>query len=508
MDTPTSQERPVKHAHESATLRPLPAARWNRECALHLLQRAAFGGTPAEVDSLTQLGLDRAVDSWFQPGPGPDPLPPPGWTRIDAEARTEFFKKAKEATPTERQELQNEWQREHRRQIVELQGWWLRRMATAPNPFQEKLTLFWHGHFATGIEKVREPALMWRQNQLFREHGSGDWLTLLDLVTRDPAMMVYLDQNQSRRDKPNENYARELLELFSMGEGNYTEQDVTEGARALTGLALDRLTLESRFNPRQHDRGIKTILGKTGTLDAWDLLQLIAQHPQSARFITAKLWNFFASAPLSQDLADALAAEFTRCNQNIGAFLRTLFKAEVFYSPEVVRHQIKSPVQLLVEACRQLERELPPVPVAANSLRVLGQTLFAPPNVKGWDGGSAWINTNTLLHRHNLALLLATGENALPTQGGGKRPTPRRRAAARMSAGGSGCDMQRLLPTPLRSDPEACVASLEQRLVGYRIPGKDRVTLVDFARSRAPLSDKDAAALLRLALCTPDYQLC
>jgi uncharacterized protein (DUF1800 family) len=348
---------------------------------------------------------------------------------------------------------------------------------------------------------------MWRQNQVFREHGFGDWLNLLDQITRDPAMMVYLDQNQSRRAKPNENYARELLELFSMGEGNYTEQDVTESARALTGLTLDRLTLQSHFNPRQHDRSSKTILGKTGTLDAWDLLQLIANHPQSTRFITAKLWNYFAASPLSPKLAEALASEFTQRNQNIGAFLRTLFKSEVFYSPEVIRHQIKSPVQLLVQSCRQLERDLPSRAISANTLRVLGQSLFAPPNVKGWDGGPAWINTNTLLHRHNLALMLVTGENSLPIAGG-KRPTPRRRATSPIATKGTGSDLERLLPREVRSKPEECLATLEIRLLGTRIPGKDRQTLLEFAISRAPLSDADAAALLRLALCTPDYQLC
>ena len=181
--------------------------------------------------------------------------------------------------------------------LMELRGWWLNRMAKGPRPFQEKMVLFWHGHFATSFEKVRNAYYMWRQNELFRRLATGNWLELLTMAGKDPAMLIWLDQAQSRREHPNENFAREVMELFSLGEGHYTEKDVTEGARALTGWSLDRLNEEFIYRPFFHDNGIKTFLGRTGNLNGDDVMAQIVAQPQAARFITAKLWNYFAGQP-------------------------------------------------------------------------------------------------------------------------------------------------------------------------------------------------------------------
>ncbi len=489
-------------------LKPLPSSQWNRSTAAHLLNRAGFGGTPAQIEALAKLGLEGAVDRLIRWEDQAESFPPPEWTKVDPETRAETFRKFRNGTPEERQAAQREMMKERRQHLLELQGWWLHRMFTTPRPLQEKLTLFWHGHFATAIEKVRDPILMWRQNETLRHHAGGDWLTLLDEVTRDPAMLIYLDQHQSRPQNPNENYARELLELFALGEGHYTEQDVMEAARALTGLTLDRLKLRAEYDLNRHDTRRKTFMGNTGNLDGWDILDTVAHHPQSARFISAKLWAYFAAENPSPDWIDALSHTFVSSERKVQPFLRAIFLSEEFYSPGVLRRQIKSPVQFLVQACRQLERELPPTPLAMNALRLLGQVLFAPPNVKGWDGGVAWINTNTLLHRHNLALLLVTGENALPIADRGKRALPKRAGRSRHRLVKGVVETERLIPLEDRRDAERVVSRIEDRLMATHFRVQDRTALLDHARTQAPLDDAEAATLLRLAMCTADYQLC
>lgn len=487
-------------------LKPLSESRWNAALAAHLLNRAGFGGAPTEVAALAAAGLERAVDQMLDFGRVPEPFPDPAWAKADPE-RGERLRKFRDATPEERRELQKEQNREMRERMLELQHWWLRRMHRSARPLQEKLTLFWHGHFATSVVKVKDAYLMWRQNDLFRAQGTGEWLTLLDAVSRDPAMLLWLDQAQSRREHPNENYARELMELFALGEGHYTEKDVTEAARALTGLSYDRLRQEPVRVPRLHDPGTKTIFGKTGAFDGWDVLNLVVNHPEADRFITTKLWRFFAGTEPDPDWAKALAAEFRSHGRRFGPFLRAVFLSEAFHAPEVVRRQIKSPVQLLVGTCRQLERELPPPAVCTNALRLLGQELFNPPNVKGWDGGPAWINTNTLLARHNLALLLVTGENPLPGAGNpkGKPGRPGQRRA--QTRGVAPVDPLAWFPEADRQDPDRIVAGLERRFLQAPFRPKERQALVDYLKAQADIDRDDLLGVIRLALCTPDYQL-
>ncbi len=485
----------------------LPERRWTWEAAAHLLNRAGFGGNPAVIDQFARLTPAAAVDRLLTFPAEPDGTPPPAWAKPDPD-RAARFRAYRQATPEERKALQKERNQQQRRQMLELQHWWLQRMAADDHPLREKLTLFWHGHFATSVQKVKDPYLMWRQNDLFRRHGIGPWRTLLTEVTRDPAMLIWLDQAQSRPNHPNENYARELMELFALGEGNYSERDVTEAARALTGLTLDREKMEPVDRRRLHDAGTKTVLGKSGPLNAGDLLDLIAAHPQSARFITAKLWTFFAGTPPGSGLNAALAAEFSRHGGEFRPMLRTLFLSEEFHSPSVVRQQIKSPVQLLVQACRQLERPLPPSPICVQIQRQLGQELFQPPNVKGWDGGAAWINTNTLLNRHNLALLLVTGENSLPIAPGKNRSAERLRRLerTRRTARPGAVRLETVYPDGTTT-PEKLVSALERRLIQGTFSPRSRTSLVDYLKAQGTLDDRDLQGLLRLAMCTPEYQL-
>src|SRR5262249_10785922 len=292
-------------------LKALPGNHWTFKTAAHLLNRAGFGGPPAEIEKLLSLGLEAAVAHLVDYEKVPDPTPDPEWARPDPE-RMKKFMEARQLGEEERRRRLREIQRNDRQHIIELRGWWLERMAKGPRPLQEKMVLFWHGHFATSVEKVREAYLMWRQNELFRRLATGNWLDMLIEVAQDPAMLVWLDQAQSRKEHPNENFAREVMELFALGEGHYPEKDVTEGARALTGWSYDRLAQKFINRPFQHDSGEKVIFSKRGTFDGEDFLEMIVAQPQTARFITAKLWNFFAAQMPSEEVVTALADVFRK----------------------------------------------------------------------------------------------------------------------------------------------------------------------------------------------------
>lgn len=486
-------------------LSPLPAARWNYATAAHLLNRAGFGGAPAEIASLQARGLDGAVSHLLNFSAARVPFQEPDWAKPDPQ-RGEKLKALRNAPATQRQTLRREAQQQQRKHLLELHHTWLLRMHAEGAPLQEKLTLFWHGHFATSAQKVKDAGLICRQNDLFRRHAAGHWPSLLNAITTDPAMLLYLDQADSKPGQPNENYARELMELFSLGEGHYSEQDVSEAARALTGLAYDRVHQVATHRRRLKDARPKTLFQETGDFDEKDVVRLITRQPAAAPFITGKLWNFFAGTDPSPALAAALATEFRRVDQQFSPFLVTLFRSAAFYAPEVQRRQIKSPVQLLIGACRHLERDLPPAPIAHNSLRMLGQELFNPPNVKGWDGGIAWINTNTLLTRHNLALLLTTGENPLPAMGKVSK-APRTRSARARPLPASAVSVDQLFAAADRQSPESLVSAVERRLFQGRTSEQDRAALLKYVVAQGELDAQDLLGLLRLAMCTPDYQL-
>lgn len=412
-------------------LSPLPVAKWNYSTAAHLLNRAGFGGTPVEVEELAELGLDGAVDRLVDFERIPDDTPVPPWAkpdpaRLDYQRQIQALNQKERLAATDdektkiaaqRRELQQQFQQGVAQRIQELRASWLERMAAGPRPFQEKLTLFWHGHFATSAVKVREPYYLWRQIETFRTLGAGNWLELLQAVATDPAMLIWLDQAQSRREHPNENFARECMELFTLGEGHYTEKDVTEAARAMTGWSLDPPAESYLYRPLLHDNGSKTVLGRTGQLTGREVLEIIVAEPQAALFITGKLWKFFAGQEPDPALNQALADAFNSVNQNFRPLLRALFRSGEFYSGNVMGAQVKSPVQWLVSSVRMLERPMPPPAVSVEMVRNLGQDLLAPPNVKGWDGGLSWITTNTLLTRYNQAALLVMGQGNLPPVG-------------------------------------------------------------------------------------------
>jgi uncharacterized protein (DUF1800 family) len=371
------------------------------------------------------------------------------------------------------------------------------------------MTLFWHGHFATSFEKVRNTYYLWRQNELFRRLATGNWLELLRETAKDPAMLIWLDQAQSRKEHPNENFARELMELFTLGEGHYTEKDVTEAARAFTGWSLDRLHERFIERPRWHDEGMKTVLGWSGQLDGEAVLAQIVAQPRSALFITGKIWDFFAGAPPEPALNVALADVFRRSGSQFKPLLRAMFLSQEFYGRELRRNQVKSPVQWLVGSARLLETELPPARISADLLRSLGQELFAPPNVKGWEGGMAWVTTNSLLARYNGAATLVQGY--LPASGNrGSRQDPARTAPIEDRVGNrriGSVAVARLFTERERADQEALLEAMERRLLQGSLKTQQRQALRDYLKGKGSLDEDAMRGALRLVMSTPEYQV-
>ncbi|MSU57570.1 MAG: DUF1800 domain-containing protein [Pedosphaera sp.] len=489
-------------------LTPLSARKWNYSTAAHLLNRAGFGGPPAEIEQLAKLGPEKAVAHFVDFEKIPDDTADPEWANPNPNRLAEM-QTMRQASEEERRMKLREVQRGQREQVMELRGWWLQRMTKGPRPLQEKMVLFWHGHFATSTEKVRETYLMWRQNELFRRFAVGNWRELLLEVGRDPAMMLYLDQAQSRKQHPNENFAREVMELFALGEGHYTEKDITEGARALTGWTLDQSRQRFEHRPFIHDDGEKTIFGKTGNFDGEDFLTAVANHPQTSRFITTKLWNFFAGETPSAELTTALADLFRKNGNNFKPLLHAMFRSEEFYAAHVIRNQVKSPVQWLVSTVRMLESELPPAMMCWGLTRNLGQDLFAPPNVKGWDGGLTWITTNNLLARYNEAAVLVQGDASV-IAGVNLAPNPN---AEKMIANRmrnqrlAPVDVEKIFTAKERGDKTALIAALEKRLLQAPLKDKQKAALREYLDSQGELDAGDIRSAIRLVMSTPEFQL-
>jgi uncharacterized protein (DUF1800 family) len=288
-------------------------------------------------------------------------------------------------------------------------AWWIKRLLESRHPLREKLTLFWHNHFATSNAKVNDAGAMIGMYRLLYRHALGSFSTLLHEITHDPAMLVWLDTTSSVRGKPNENYARELMELFSLGIGHYSERDIREAARAFTGYVVR--SGRSSFEPARHDPGEKVVLGKAGPFRAEEVVDLCLQQSACPTFITSKLFRFLISETLtpSAELLAPLAEEF-RDGYHFGRLVERMLRSNLFFSDHAYRSRIKSPVDFAVGTVRALEGQVSATALAS-ALEGLGQRLGYPPSVKGWDGGPAWLNAQTLLFRHNLALALTSTED-------------------------------------------------------------------------------------------------
>ena len=371
----------------------------------HLLNRTGFSATPAEIDAYAGLTREQAVDRLLAGAGRPAATPPPAWaTGFESPRRFRGLS-------TEERKLAV---REIFRKAFELQSWWLTEMLTTASPLNERMTLFWHNHFVSSVRKVRSPQLMYRQNVLLRQHAFGNFGEMLRAVARDPAMVVYLDSASNRKGQPNENFAREVMELFTLGEGNYTERDIKEAARAFTGWSINIDTGDFMFRPVLHDDGTKTVLGRTGNLDGDEVLELLLAQPQTAELIVTKLWREFVS--LQPDPAEVrrIARLFRESGYDIKAALRALLVSDAFFAPQHRAALIKSPVDIVVGTLRQFQFTTGDVMPFVVTTSQLGQVLFAPPNVKGWAGGEAWINSTTLLARKTFLERLFRTEELRP----------------------------------------------------------------------------------------------
>ena len=399
---------------------------WDYAKARHLLSQAGFSGPPEDVRRLHAMGLEQAVrhlvefhsleDVAFE-APTAPPRPPRPAELAQADAQ-------------KRQQLQRQLRQQQRAHMEAVRAWWVRRMLETRRPLEEKMVLFWHGHFTSGARTVRDSQAMFDQNQLLRRHAAGNFGQLLHAIVHDPAMLRYLDNNRNSQAHPNENLARELLELFSLGEGNYTERDVQEGARALTGYHVDRGSGQFRFANRVHDSESKTIFGQTGNFDGDQLVDLILEQPSTARWLAGKLFVFFVHDSPDEATIDYLAAVLREHDYELRPLLETMFRLEEFYGPRSMGGQIKSPVQLTIGTLRTLEVGDVDGRAVAAAMRSMGQDLFEPPNVKGWDSGSAWINSNWLLARHRFTAGLVAARPAAPGEAPAARRKPRKVDAA------------------------------------------------------------------------------
>lgn len=410
----TPQAGTAQKAQVAANLEPLPEAAWDYAKARHLLFRAGFGGSPAEVEKLHAMGLRKAVDYLVDYHLIPDVHVPlaSGLEGLDPPSLVK-------TSPQDKAKLLGDKKRKNDVQnMQELRRWWANKMVQSPRPLEEKLVLFWHGIFATEWRTVRNAMSMSLQNQLFREHAAGNYGKLLHAIIYDAAMLRYLDNNTNKKGKPNENLAREIMELFSMGESQgYTEKDVQQGARALTGYTFDGKTLEPKFIAKEHDDGDITIFGKTQKFNGDQFVDLILEQPATSRFIAYRLFNYFVYDEPSQELIGQLATVLKDGKYEIKPFLRTVFLSREFYSPKAMGTHHKSPAQLVVGTLRILGIKEVNGESLVQAMRNMNQDLFDPPNVKGWDGGEAWINSVTLFARNNFTTnLVSRGLSTKPVK--------------------------------------------------------------------------------------------
>ena len=359
--------------------------------ARQLLVRTGFGATPQAVEAYAALSRREAAERLLGEATTASVTPPPEFVRDTPP----FARLPKDAPAAERAAFRERRQREMR----ELRAWWMQEMIATPSPLTERMTLFWHGHFATSVQKVRSPALMYEQNVMLRANALGHFDALLRAVAKDPAMIVYLDGAQNRKGAPNENFAREVMELFSLGEGRYDEQDVREAARAFTGWGLDRDTGRFKFRARLHDDGAKTLFGRRGNLDGADVIEMLLARPETADFIVSKLWREFVSPTPDPREVKRIAAGFRGAGYDIKVALRGLLTSDAFYAAGNRGTLTKSPVDVVAGTLRTLAIAPASAAPYAAAAAAMGQALFAPPNVKGWPGGVAWINTGSLLAR-------------------------------------------------------------------------------------------------------------
>jgi uncharacterized protein (DUF1800 family) len=476
---------------------PGPANPWNLKWAGHLYRRAGFGPSLAELRQAVNGNLSSTLDRLLQ-------------TPDQAEQEQSL------TALGEQMAKQGD--------VADLRGWWMYLLLTSPHSLHEKMTLFWHNHFATSIAKVQRTDLMFKQNQTLRRYALGKFRPFLLDMSRDPAMLIWLDSNSNIKGKANENYARELMELFALGVGHYTEKDVREAARAFTGWHTDGERFE--FNANFHDSGEKTLLGQKGGWDGGDVVRIVLDRPESARFLVRKLYRYFISESASPPpaLLEPLAESFRKSDYDVGGLIKTILRSRHFFSDYAYRQRIKSPVEFVAGTTRALVKidkaEVPPT-MLASQVGAMGQPLFEPPTVKGWAGGRAWLNSATVLARNNFAQMVASGNYS--TKGDSPKgflapPLDEDEAEEKKDAKNSkpeseplpNRDLAVLVQEEKATTPEKIVDLLVELLFQGEISPKTRAKLISFVAEGTP-KEKNLNHRIRetchAIMTMPEYQL-
>ncbi|MCO8121280.1 DUF1800 domain-containing protein [Stieleria sp. TO1_6] len=431
---------------------------WDRSLAAHLYRRSGFGADLARIDQAVM--------------------------RTPAEVVSELISNNQE-TPDFRSTADSLAEATLAGgDPAKLSAAWVYRLLYTPNQLLEKMTLFWHGHFATGAEKVNDARMMWNQNQLLREHALGDFGRLVHQISADPAMLIYLDSAKNRKAHPNENFARELMELFCLGEGNYGETDVLELARCFTGWEIKNKKF--RKNRYQHDSGIKSVLQQRGDFDGDDGVRIVLEQPATQTFIARKLYRFFVSEERSPTdaLLQPLANLFRESDLQIAPVVERILGSNLFFSSNSVACRIKSPVELVMGMLRSLHATTN-TQLVGRGLKNIGQGLFYPPNVKGWDGGRAWINSSTLLGRANLIADILENE------------------ATRFDGGSlSECLDRREVQTP-----DQAIRYFEQCLLSVPLDDATRIQIQESVESISGDTERQMRAILHALTSLPICQL-
>ena len=518
------------------------AVTWDAAAASHLLSRTEFGVTPKRAEQLAARPLSDIVSVLIEEAKRVPAPTKPAWVK---EPWVNTERVYPETTPMERMENHRKAGERQTRERNELRCWWLDHMIRTPAPLREVMTLFWHGHFTTEAKRMFVAQPLYTQNIALRKHALGNFRELLEAVTIDAAMMMYLNMEDSDAKKPNENFARELLELFTVGIGNYGEKDIKEVARALTGWTLDapegtkkrplvadaprsfcRDGLVPTFVKEKHDAGEKTALGKSGKFGVKEVLDIVADHPATARFISTKLIAYFGATDPKNELRDRMAAKFGQTKGDIAATVTVLLTSPEFFAKESRGTLIKSPVHLLVGTCRLLNLDVTATPSLAQVTAAMGQELFNPPNVKGWPGGRDWISSGTLAVRYHLPEALFDGKEpggfepiatdrnfALPADEKARRELiariqdfdKKRREERKKDGFKVTFEPTKALDGAVPEKAEALVAALTAKLFVV-VPRPDTTAALIEVVKDAPAAERVKLAC-RLILTTPEYQL-
>ncbi|MGI9518679.1 MAG: DUF1800 domain-containing protein [Pirellulaceae bacterium] len=448
----------LSNARESwAKWEPTDDHPWNHRMAAHLVRRAAFGATTDQLDRFVELGFQDTLDALFD--------------RSSEQVFDEEMKPIEQVLASSQDPQQ-------------LASWWLLRMRQTPCQLLEKATLFWHGHFATGAEKVQNARAMLAQNRMLREHALGQFEPMVQGISRDVAMLIYLDSEDNRKTRPNENYARELMELFCLGPGNYSEEDIKEIARCFTGWQVYRGSF--RFNRYQHDRGEKSFLGQSGNFSGEQAVRIVLDQPAAPRFLARKLIRFFVidDVQLDDELIGPIAEQLRETDFDMGAAIRTILESNFFYSDQAVGGKVRSPVEMAIGMLRFLDASLSMTELRGRLL-TLGHLPMYPPNVKGWEGGRQWINASTYFGRANLVRDMVSSDDTT-------------------FAAGSVAESLKVTES---SKPERWVGQIIDAQLAVALPDETIAQLIELASDRGTDINERVINVITAIGATPEFQL-